>query len=286
MNTSSDLPLIHELTPRYAIRCAKVGHFVLFVPQRQLLTLIETGSQSPLELGFAPSRLLELLLRNADAIVPREEILDYAWPGRVVTQNSLNQAISSLRELLGDEQDKKIIQTIPRRGYLFNASFLVAAEELPVHDELVVDVRNQVDESTIFPLTSLSRLKQSVIRRVSTTYLVSAIALLMLGSLVWRVDWVLLWQPGFIAHTAQDKNQRLIYTAPSQARLASLEREVAPLRERLVNLAITPGSLAFNRVNDYYDVVCIDQYHAVEFIFVHKLQLATITDQQLQDCLK
>ncbi|MCU1750294.1 helix-turn-helix domain-containing protein [Pseudomonas sp. 6D_7.1_Bac1] len=46
-----------------------------------------------------------------------------------MTQNSPNQENSRLRELLGDEKSKQIIQTIPRRGYVFNSTLLATAVE-------------------------------------------------------------------------------------------------------------------------------------------------------------
>jgi TolB-like protein/Flp pilus assembly protein TadD len=45
--------------------------------------------------------------------------MDAVWPGLVVTDDSLTQAISELRGAL-DDRDQKIIKTIPKRGYLFD----------------------------------------------------------------------------------------------------------------------------------------------------------------------
>src|SRR5690606_14738398 len=73
---------------------------------------------------YAGSRVLERLLRSPGEVVSREELLEYGWTDRVVSQGSLNQQIYVLRQLLGDEKGRNIIQTLPRRGYLFNPEFI------------------------------------------------------------------------------------------------------------------------------------------------------------------
>ena len=82
------------------------------------------GSDQRIELGYAGSRVLERLLRSPGEVVSREELLEYGWTDRVVSQGSLNQQIYVLRQLLGDEKGRNIIQTLPRRGYLFNPEFI------------------------------------------------------------------------------------------------------------------------------------------------------------------
>jgi DNA-binding winged helix-turn-helix (wHTH) protein len=84
------------------------------------------GSNQRIELGYAGSRVLERLLQNPGEVVSRDELLEYGWTDRVVSQGSLNQQIYVLRQLLGDEKGRNIIQTLPRRGYLFNPEFVEA----------------------------------------------------------------------------------------------------------------------------------------------------------------
>jgi DNA-binding winged helix-turn-helix (wHTH) protein len=64
-------------------------------------------------------------------VVTREELLGYAWADRVVSQGSLNQQIYVLRQILGDEKGRQIIQTLPRRGYLFNPDYIEVEQALP-----------------------------------------------------------------------------------------------------------------------------------------------------------
>lgn len=121
----------HSPSPRELIRLrtGQDGRRLLFQARRYQLRHEE--SEQRIELGYAGSRVLERLLQNPGEVVSREELLEYGWTDRVVSQGSLNQQIYVLRQLLGDEKGRQIIQTLPRRGYLFNPAFieLDAAQE-------------------------------------------------------------------------------------------------------------------------------------------------------------
>src|SRR5215468_8765193 len=74
--------------------------------------------------GLTP-KLLDLLIHlldHAGALVSKEELLDALWPGANVTENALTQAVSELRQALGDDAgDPQYIKTVARRGYRFIA---------------------------------------------------------------------------------------------------------------------------------------------------------------------
>lgn len=61
--------------------------------------------------------LLVFLVRNADRLLSKEEIIDTIWPNVFVTENSLTQCIRDIRRILGDT-DQSLIKTVPRRGYI------------------------------------------------------------------------------------------------------------------------------------------------------------------------
>jgi DNA-binding winged helix-turn-helix (wHTH) protein len=73
-----------------------------------------------------PDSHIAILLRlvsDAGAVVSKDTLLDAAWRGTAVTDNSLKKAISRLRMALGDGQDgARYIETIPNRGYRFAAT--------------------------------------------------------------------------------------------------------------------------------------------------------------------
>jgi TolB-like protein/DNA-binding winged helix-turn-helix (wHTH) protein len=63
-------------------------------------------------------RLLLHLANRAGETVSMEELLDNVWSGVVVTQDSVYQAVTQLRRLLGDDaKDPRYIVTVPRLGY-------------------------------------------------------------------------------------------------------------------------------------------------------------------------
>jgi DNA-binding winged helix-turn-helix (wHTH) protein len=70
-------------------------------------------------------KLLDLLLHlvdHAGSLVTKEQLLDALWPDANVTDNALAQAVSELREALGDDAaTPHYIKTVARRGYRFIA---------------------------------------------------------------------------------------------------------------------------------------------------------------------
>ncbi len=64
---------------------------------------------------------LTYLVRNRDHVVTKDELLDRLWEGAVVTEGSIQRAVSLARSALraGDAADA--IRTYPRKGYRFSA---------------------------------------------------------------------------------------------------------------------------------------------------------------------
>src|SRR5882672_10456301 len=63
-------------------------------------------------------RLLLCLAEHAGEVVSSDDLLDQVWTGVTVSQDSVYQAVTSLRRLLGDDPRKPTyIATVPRLGY-------------------------------------------------------------------------------------------------------------------------------------------------------------------------
>lgn len=93
-----------------------------------------TRDGDPLDLTPKLLDLLLHLLDNAGQLVTKEALLDALWPGANVTDNALTQAVSELRQALGDDASApQYIKTVARRGYRFVAPVetVAAAAELP-----------------------------------------------------------------------------------------------------------------------------------------------------------
>lgn len=57
---------------------------------------------------------------NTDRVVSREELLTEIWKNSIVSENTLNKLIASLRKSLNDDaKAPKFIQTVPKLGYRF-----------------------------------------------------------------------------------------------------------------------------------------------------------------------
>src|SRR5829696_3751277 len=76
------------------------------------------------EIALPPRVLgvLEVLIDRPGQVVARQDLLDGVWKDAFVTDTSLAEAVSFLRQALGDDpQAPRYIQTVHRRGYRFLA---------------------------------------------------------------------------------------------------------------------------------------------------------------------
>jgi DNA-binding winged helix-turn-helix (wHTH) protein/Tol biopolymer transport system component len=83
------------------------------------------------EIALPPRVLgvLEVLLNRPGQVVARQDLLDGVWKDAFVTDTSLAEAVSFLRQALGDDpQAPRYIQTVHRRGY----RFLAPLTEIPI----------------------------------------------------------------------------------------------------------------------------------------------------------
>ncbi len=82
-----------------------------------------TVSGEPVAVSERQLDVLLLLLARAGQIIAKDDLLQAGWGDVAVGDNSLEQAISSLRRLLGRHlSGATVIETIPRRGYRFAAA--------------------------------------------------------------------------------------------------------------------------------------------------------------------
>jgi len=89
----------------------------------------------------APVAIVEMCgVWKLGCIVPRHEIIDSVWKEAFVTDTSLAEAISFLRQSLGDDpQAPTYIQTVHRRGYRFVAPVVDSSPAAVRPDALTPD---------------------------------------------------------------------------------------------------------------------------------------------------
>jgi TolB-like protein/Tfp pilus assembly protein PilF len=73
--------------------------------------------------------LLVYLARNAGSTITREQLFEAVWPGVVVTDDTLTQAIAKLRKAFADDaRNPRYIQTVPKGGYRLCAAVRFASD--------------------------------------------------------------------------------------------------------------------------------------------------------------
>ena len=74
--------------------------------------------------------LLAYLASRSGRVVSRTELLDAVWPGMVVGEEAITNAVAKLRKALGDDsRTGRLIETIPKRGYRVVTEALVDRNE-------------------------------------------------------------------------------------------------------------------------------------------------------------
>ena len=64
--------------------------------------------------------VIELLVRNRDRVVSKDELLAEIWQGRIVSKSALTTCINAARTALGDSGEaQRLLRTSPRKGIRF-----------------------------------------------------------------------------------------------------------------------------------------------------------------------
>jgi len=75
-------------------------------------------------------QLLELLVSSRPNAVSKDKIHETLWPGSFVVDGNLANLVNELREALGDDaRQQRIIRTVPRFGYAFQAETEILSRE-------------------------------------------------------------------------------------------------------------------------------------------------------------
>jgi DNA-binding winged helix-turn-helix (wHTH) protein len=92
-------------------------------------SLVEPGLNSISRYGATvrlEPKVMEVLVclaEHAGETLPKEKLLQTAWPDTFVTDDALKHCISELRRVFEDDaREPRVIQTIPKRGYRFIAA--------------------------------------------------------------------------------------------------------------------------------------------------------------------
>ena len=110
-------------------------------------SLLSPGSAERKALKPKEFEVLLYFVKHAGELIAKETLLAALWPGQVVEENNLNQYVTALRKLLGEERDcRRFIMNVRARGYRFvpqvqqimpEAAQTIAERKLPPTDNLI-----------------------------------------------------------------------------------------------------------------------------------------------------
>ncbi len=95
----------------------------------------------PISVSPKTFELLVFLVQNHGRLVTKEQIMQAVWQESFVEEANLTVSISALRKALGEKEDSRYIETVPKKGYRFTAPVrevtqpleLSSAEPTPAH---------------------------------------------------------------------------------------------------------------------------------------------------------
>jgi eukaryotic-like serine/threonine-protein kinase len=237
MSDSDPLPGLPEPLPGPPATRATAANVLVFGPFRfdaAERTLWRAGSEVTL-----PPRALALLARLLErpgSLVSKEALVAAVWPGTFVGDAALAEAVSLLRETLGDDaQRPTYVQTVHRRGYRFVAPVV---PQLPSGPQALVrredgrgptephELHEPSDANSATTATAATPVADSGRRSVLVATAGVAVLLLVAG-----VAW-LAYKAGRDASTPAPAPRRATLLLPADARL---DVPVAPA------LALTPA---------------------------------------------
>jgi cholera toxin transcriptional activator len=277
MNSRADTP---PAEPGSSIACLiiKTGRsdcYAHFYPALYQLTLVKGGIEEKIDLGYSGSRLLERLLQEPGEVVSREELMSHAWADRVVGQGSLNQQVYTLRQVLGDEKSREIIQTLPRRGYLLNPNYLV----YPPNIDDIGEVADPAEQNPPQP----AFLHRHGTQRASWVMLLSLFSVLGIGQFLFLQQ---ISKPEDLHSSEMNLGTLNVqYIDRDPQRLQQLILQTHGLTSRLTALAHKPSHLLLSLRGDFYELLCQQDNGSVRSLMLHESQLDQVADAQLSRCL-
>lgn len=277
MSNSTETPISDPATGMACliVRTGRDGCYAHFYPALYQLTLITGGVEKKVDLGYSGSRLLERLLQQPGEVVSRDELMNHAWADRIVGQGSLNQQIYTLRQVLGDEKSREIIQTLPRRGYLLNPGYLV----FPV----AIKESAESEQATLAATPPRSFLRHHGRQRPFWLALLGSLCLLGIALFGYLYH---LSRPISLHSSEMQLGSLLVrYIDQDAGHLQPLILQTHGLTSRLAGLAQHRGELVVSLRGGFYELLCLQDGGSARSLMIHESQLSSIADAQLERCL-
>jgi DNA-binding winged helix-turn-helix (wHTH) protein len=133
--------------------------FDAFLLDLRFRRLLRNGALVPLRPRHF--ELLHELVANAPNIVTKDRLFEVGWPGVVVEENTLVQAMSQLRASIDPDNPKRYIETVSGHGYRFVGSITPAATRASDQDldVMLAPFRALVDGRAMIETLELERVR-------------------------------------------------------------------------------------------------------------------------------
>jgi len=91
------------------------GDYSLDTNRREL-----TRGSELISIGPQVFDLLAYLVQNRERVVSKDDLIEYVWGGRIVSDSTLTSHVNAVRKAIGDSgEQQNFIRTIPRKGIRF-----------------------------------------------------------------------------------------------------------------------------------------------------------------------
>lgn len=268
----------------YVLKLGDGLEFAEFEPGLWRVTVFHVlGVSRQVSLGYAEAYLLEYFLKHPGEMLSRQNLIDYAWRDRVVSQGSLNQAISNLRALLGDDQKREIILTVPRHGYQLNGDVIVSPDEwLKRKAEMLAPPPSSLEVVVEPPPPKTPDSDRRDWRSLFLFGIVGALLILLMGGVGARYFYLIF--PPFEIDDFNADSLQLTLIAKNQKEIHETQELLSPLFKRMA--ALGGGRVIVSRTHHYLELDCLRNDGTMHSLRVHQGRILSIEDNYLQECLK
>jgi TolB-like protein/tetratricopeptide (TPR) repeat protein len=131
---------------------SRFGPFVLDLADRSL-------KRDGVSVALTPKLfdLLAALVANAGRLVEKDVLLNTVWPDVAVEEGNLTKGVFSLRQVLGQDDGIRYIETVPKRGYRFVAAVTTETSSAPSDDRSALTAVAPLENSiAVLPFTDMS----------------------------------------------------------------------------------------------------------------------------------
>jgi len=155
--------------------------------------LLSRRDRDPLSLTPKVFQTLLYLVQHGGRVIDKDELMEAIWPDTAVEENNLNQNISTLRRVLGENRaEHRYIATVSGRGYRFIPEVRTCTDE-DAQREAAPEAECKPDEekTVVTNINATTQLNHRLEKQKRTLWLALLVGVILLGlggaaSYFWR----------------------------------------------------------------------------------------------------